>query len=73
MSIFEQSADRGSYVDEYTALKEIGLAAGKALICVAGIVLALSTSVPYTFIGVFVIAACASGASVFLTHRVTRV
>ncbi|MDP3645874.1 MAG: hypothetical protein Q8R25_02195 [bacterium] len=66
---FEQSADKGSYVDEYTTLKEMSLALGKIAVCLIGVLFAVTISLPLTFIGVFVIAAIASGVSVFLTRR----
>src|SRR3989344_3964370 len=57
---FEQSADGGSYVDEYTALKEMSLALGRIVICVVGAGTALKVSLPVAFVTVISIAAIAS-------------
>ncbi|MDO8514066.1 MAG: hypothetical protein Q7S50_00820 [bacterium] len=57
---FEQSADGGSYVDEYTALKEMALALGRIAMCFLGAGIALMVSLPVAFIVVFIIAAIAS-------------
>ena len=45
---FEQSADNGTYVDEYTALKEIDLAVGKISACLIATALLFVASVPIT-------------------------
>ena len=57
---FEQAADAGSYVDEYTALKEMGLALGRIALCIVGTLAALAVSLPAAFIIVFFCAALAS-------------
>ncbi len=57
---FEQSADSGSYVDEYTALKEMALALGRITVCFIGAGVALFTSLPVAFIVVFLVAGVAS-------------
>ena len=59
---FEQTADAGSYVDEFTALKEMALSLGRIGICVVGAIAALTMSLPATFIVVFLCAALASAA-----------
>lgn len=58
--VFEQSSDGGSFVDEYTALKEMGLTIGRVVTCVVAAALALLISLPVAFIGTFVLAALAS-------------
>src|SRR3989344_4995630 len=58
--VFEQSADGGSYIDEYTALKEMSLAIGRIVTCILGASIVLLVSIPVAFIVVFVIAALAS-------------
>lgn len=65
---FEQAADAGSYVDEYTALKEMGLALGRVVLCLVGTLAAFAVSLPAAFVIVFFCAALASGA-VALTSR----
>lgn len=66
--IFEQTADKGSYLDEFTALKEMGLSLGKIVICLIGAFLTIAISLPIAFITVFLIAAVASAASAYLTR-----
>ena len=70
--VFEQSADGGSYVDEYTALKEISLALGRIFICLFAAVLALAYSLPMTLAIVFILAALATGWSVYLSREAMR-
>lgn len=60
---FEQSSDGGSFVDEYTALKEMALAIGRITACVVAASLALVISLPVAFIGAFALAALASVAT----------
>lgn len=57
---FEQSSDGGSFVDEFTALKEMGLAIGRVATCALAVGFALVFSLPIAFIGAFVLAAVAS-------------
>ncbi|MBI5457272.1 hypothetical protein HY971_00915 [Candidatus Kaiserbacteria bacterium] len=61
---FEQAADAGSYVDEYTALKEMALTLGRIFICAIGSICALLFSLPVAFIVIFLFAAVASTAAV---------
>ncbi len=61
---FEQSADGGSFVDEYTALKEMALAIGRITTCIVAALLALLVSLPVAFIGAFALAGIASVAVV---------
>lgn len=57
----EQSVDAGSFVDEYTALKEIGLHIGRLAAALFGGFAALTLSVPVALVVVFLLAALASG------------
>ena len=59
-AVFDQAGDGGSFIDEYTALKEIGLALGKIAMCAFAAWLALLVSLPIAFIGAFLVAALAS-------------
>lgn len=61
---FEQAADAGSYVDEYTALKEMALALGRIALCVVGTLAVFALSLPAAFILIFLCAALASAAGV---------
>lgn len=45
---FEQAADRGSFVDEFSALKEMGLSLGRLLMAIVVIVLAMHIDTPHT-------------------------
>ncbi len=65
---FEQAADSGSFVDEYTALKEMGLSLGRIAVCVLGAGVALLVSLPVAFIAVFLTAALASAAAALRFH-----
>jgi hypothetical protein len=58
--VLEQSSDGGSYMDEYTALKEMSLSLGRVLVCMLGAGVALLASVPIAFLAVFLAAAAAS-------------
>ena len=69
---FDQSADSGSYIDEFTTLKEMALALGKISICIIGALFATTATLPITLIAVFLIAAGASGTSVFLSRQKIR-
>lgn len=60
---FEQAADAGSFIDEYTALKEMALALGRIALCSIATVAALAVSLPAAFIIVFLCAALASAAT----------
>ncbi len=67
--VFEQSADGGSYVDEYTALKEIALALGRIAACFTAVILLTLFTLPITFIAVFLLASAASAYSVYVTWQ----
>ncbi len=62
--VFEQAADGGSYVDEYTALKEIALALGRTVISILGVTTALFMPIPAVFISIFVAAGLCTVAGV---------
>jgi hypothetical protein len=66
MHTLEQSADNSTYVDENTALKEMGLALGRTLLCLLAVVLLGLVSVPFTFLILFVLTALAAAYSVYL-------
>lgn len=66
---FEQAADQGSYLDEYTALKEIALAIGRVAACALFALMLLFASISLAFTVTLILAAIASGASVILERR----
>jgi len=66
----DQSADGGSFIDEYTALKEIGLGFGRIAICVVTAILSVTFSVSIAFLVSFLCAAAAAGASVWIARGV---
>ncbi|MBI2030540.1 hypothetical protein HYT05_02875, partial [Candidatus Kaiserbacteria bacterium] len=65
---FEQAADGGSFVDEYTALKEIGLGFGRVAICIIAAVLSILFSISISFLGSFLLVALAAGISVWFAY-----
>ena len=67
-SALDHVSDGGHFVDEYTALKEIGLGFGRIIICIIAAILAASFSIPVSFLWSFVIVALAAGVSVWLAH-----
>src|SRR3989338_4633117 len=69
--VFEQATDRGSFVDEYTALKEIALAFGRILLCVLVGALLYIAPVEVAFVAGLILAALAAGVSVLLARRPT--
>jgi len=69
----EQAADGGHFVDEYTALKEIGLALGRIIACVLLAKLVLFFQPPLAFaVSILLAAVCAAGA-VILSRRLSKV
>lgn len=69
LSSLDQSADGGSYVDEHTALKEMGLGFGRVLMCIIAAILSITFSISISLLVSFVIAAIAAGTSVWIAHR----
>lgn len=63
---FEQAADGGSFVDEYTALKEIGLAIGRIAVCLMFGLLLSGFSLAAAFLLVFLLAALSSAAAILI-------
>lgn len=57
---FEQISDGGSFLDEYTALKEMALSIGRLSICVLGAGVVLLSSIPVAFLVIFIAAAASS-------------
>lgn len=70
---FEQAADGGHFVDEYTAVKEMGLAIGRIAVCTLFIVLLTTTAESLAFAAAIFTAAIAAAWSVFLGHRLQKV
>ncbi len=69
----EQAVDNHTYVDEFTALKEMGQAIGRILMCALVVLLALSASVSIVIAGCFAAAAAAGIATTLMLrdHRRT--
>ena len=63
---YEQAPDQGSYIDEYTTLKEIGLAIGRIIACILFALLLLYFSVSIAFTIMFILAAIASAFGIVL-------
>lgn len=69
---FEQYADNGSFVDELTALKEIGLAIGRISACVIFVLLLLWTTLPIAFASMLILAGVASAVSIIMERQVVQ-
>ena len=67
-AILEQTADDAHYIDEYTALKEMGLAIGKITVCLAAGILAFYVSALIALASVLVAASIASLISIFFVR-----
>jgi len=65
----EHAADAGSYLDEFTALQEIGLGFGRLLMCAFVAALIGGAPLPIALSLSLVGAACASGGTAYLAHR----
>jgi hypothetical protein len=68
----EQVADGAHYVDEYTALKEMGLALGRIIACLVLAVVVIYTQSAAAFGAVIVLAAFASVVSIVVSQRSAR-
>lgn len=73
MATGEHSADNTTYVDEYTVLKEIGMAMGRLIMSLLIAVLAARLSVTYTFAIVFLLGAIAAASSILLSRTRARI
>ena len=69
MGTYEQAADGNTFVDEYTALKEMGMAIGRIVMCLLVAVLASLVSLPLTFLITFLCAAAAAAFAVYMTEQ----
>lgn len=68
---FEHVSDRGSFIDEYTTLKELALALGRIMLCVTVFFLAFVMPLAYVFMTALLTAAVASGLSVLVARKVS--
>lgn len=66
---FEHVADNRTFVDEYTALKEMGMAIGRIALCIVAAVLLSIFALPHAVALTLVVAALAAGFSVYHSHR----
>lgn len=69
---YEQAADGGHFIDEYTAVKEMGLSLGRIVACMLFIVLLLTTAESLAFATLILTAAISAAWSVFLAHRLQK-
>src|SRR3989338_1242003 len=69
---FEQSADNGSFIDEYTALKEMGLAIGRIGACIILGLLLLWTTLPVAFALMLILAGIASAVAIIMERPVVQ-
>lgn len=65
----EHAADNNTYVDEYTALKEMGMALGRILICLVSAGLLSLLPLQHAIALSFILAAAAAGLSVYYAMR----
>lgn len=65
----EHASDAGSYVDEYTALQEIGMAFGRIVMCLFVGVLLFTTPLPIALALSLIVTAFAAGAATALSHK----
>lgn len=65
----EQAADNHTFVDEYTALKEMGMGLGRALLCVITAGLLGVLALPHALACSFAVAAVAAGLSVYYAQK----
>ena len=70
--VFDQSADGGHYVDEYTALKEMGMVLGRLVACASVIFFAIHTSAAIALGSAIILAGFAAAASVILSRRLAK-
>ncbi|MFZ2556046.1 MAG: hypothetical protein WAZ27_05195 [Minisyncoccia bacterium] len=71
--IFEQSADGGHYIDEYTALKEMGMALGRIAASIILAVVCMRFGGVSAFVFAILCAGLAAAASVIISRRLSRV
>lgn len=70
---FEQAADSHTFIDEYTALKEIGLSLGRILFALLIVHLAGVASFPIIVLSMLGLAAVCGVISILFSHRSKRV
>lgn len=71
-SAFEQSADGAHYVDEYTALKEMGMAIGRIIACFLLIGTVFVMPAAGAFALLIIIAALSAAWSIMISRRLAR-
>jgi len=69
---FEQTADNHTFVDEFTALKEMGMSIGRIALCLLAVVLVSLFALPHALAIAFILAACAAGLSVYFSLKHSR-
>lgn len=69
---FDQSADGGHFVDEYTALKEMGMALGRILACALLVLSALFMGATIAFGIAIIVAGISAAYSVVVSRRMTK-
>jgi hypothetical protein len=69
---YEQTADSNSYIDEFTALKDMGQGIGRLLFCIAIIVIGPLTTFAALTLGLFIAAAFTTLASVYVSRAIAR-
>ncbi len=67
----EHVADSHTFVDEYTVLKEMGMALGRIALCLVTVFLLWLLPLPYALVIAFLVAGLAAGLSVYFVTRPT--
>jgi hypothetical protein len=70
--VFEQSSDGGHFIDEYTTLREIGLAVGRVIACCLVALLLGFLPVSFAIAAVFVVTGIGAGLSVIISGMPSR-
>jgi hypothetical protein len=66
----EHAADGGSYLDEYTALQEIGVSFGGIIMCAFVGILLFTIPLPIVLALSLILAGVAAGSAAFLSHKI---
>lgn len=73
VATLEHASDRGAFLDEYTALKEIALALGRIVLCTVVFFLASAFSLPIVLAVSFLMAAVGTGVSVLIAQKLAPI
>ncbi len=66
----EHASDAGAYIDEYTALQEVGMAFGRIVMCALVALIIHSAPLSVALALSLILAGCAAGAATAISHRI---